>query len=90
MKKEMLKGLLVQLHEGLQKSDDLDQETRRLLQTINRDIETVLQKKDAPDDPIYAALNERSKELYARFASKHPKIEPALRELVAILDGMGV
>ncbi|MBY0572962.1 MAG: DUF4404 family protein [Undibacterium sp.] len=39
---------------------------------------------------MYAALVDRSKAIYARFATKYPKLEPALRELSSMLEQMGV
>lgn len=91
MKKEMLKSLLKQLHDGLNTTETVDNELRGLLQTLNQDIETVLaNKEDSPDDPIYAALNDRSQAIYAKFAVQHPKLEPALRELGSMLEKMGV
>ncbi|MBI1834594.1 MAG: DUF4404 family protein [Burkholderiales bacterium] len=90
MKQEMLKGLAKQLHEGLRQTDDIDNETRRLLQSLNQDIENALRQEEPPDDPIYAAISERAKAIYAGFATRHPKLEPTLRELGNMLEKIGV
>lgn len=90
MKQENLKSLLKQLHDGLHNTDQVDGELKNLLQTLNHDIEQVLAKDDTPDDPIFAALSDRSRTIYAQFATKHPKLEPALRELGSMLEKMGV
>lgn len=90
MKREMLKGLLKQLHEGLQHTDDLDADARKMLQSLNQDIEKALAEKEAPDDPLFAALSDKVKELYAGFALKHPRLEPILRELGSMLEKIGV
>lgn len=90
MKQEMLKGLAKQLHEGLRQTEDIDLETRRLLQSLGEDIENALRKEEAPDDPIYAALRERVNLMYVGFATRHPKLEPSLRELGNMLEKMGV
>lgn len=90
MKKETLKHLLKQLHDGLHQTDQVDAELKHLLSNLNQDIEKVLAKEDSPDDPIYAALNERTQALYAQFATRHPTLEPALRELGSMLEKMGV
>jgi hypothetical protein len=93
VKKETLKNLLKQLHDGLHQVDqasEVDGEMKAMLLKLNRDIEVVLAKEDTPDDPIYAALSDRSKIIYAQFANKHPKLEPALRELGSMLEKMGV
>lgn len=90
MKREMLKGLAKQLHEGLHNIDDLDADSRKLLQSLNSDIERALADKETPDDPIFAALSDKAKELYAGFAVKHPRLEPVLRELSSMLEKIGV
>ena len=90
MKKENLKHLLSQLHEGLHQSQEIDDEVKSLLQTLNQDIDTVLSHDDTPDDPIYAALGERAQELSANFAARHPHVEASLRELADMLGKMGV
>lgn len=90
MATEDLKQLLNQLHEGLLETDHLDSDLKPLLKQLNQDIEAVLSKDTSPDDPIYAALNERSVELSAKFAAQHPKLEPVLRELGGILERIGV
>lgn len=90
MKRDMLKGLLKQLQDGLHTTEQVDAEMRTLLQHLHHDIESVLAKDENPDDPLYAALSDRSRAIYAEFASKHPKLEPALRELGSMLEKMGV
>lgn len=90
MKKENLKNLLKQLREGLQETEQVDGELKTMLQALNEDIEQVLTSDDTPDDPIFSALSERSQALSARFAAKHPKLEPVLRELGGMLENMGV
>lgn len=90
MKRDMLKGLLKQLQDGLHTTEQVDAEMRTLLQHLHHDIESVLAKDENPDDPLYAALSDRSRAIYAEFASNHPKLEPALRELGSMLEKMGV
>ena len=65
-------------------------EARQLLQNLNADITRALEEKEAPDDPMFAALSDKSKELYASFAVKHPRLEPVLRELGSMLEKIGV
>lgn len=90
MRKENLKNLLKQLHEGLLNTEHVDDEVKGLLQSLNQDIHQVLSNEETPDDPIYAALSERSQALSARFAAQHPRLEPVLRELGGMLEKMGV
>jgi Domain of unknown function (DUF4404) len=90
MTTEHLKNLLNQLHEGLLETEHLDSELKPLLQQLNQDIAEALNKDSEPDDPVFAALNDRSVELSARFAAQHPKLEPVLRELGSMLEKIGV
>ena len=90
MQKENLKSLLKQLHEGLLNTEQIDDEVKSLLQGLSADIHQVLSNDDTPDDPIFSVLSERSQAMSARFAAKHPKLEPVLRELGDMLEKMGV
>lgn len=90
MKRDMLKGLLKQLQDGLHSTEQVDAEMKTLLQNLHQDIESVLAKDENPDDPLYVAISDRSRAIYAKFASQHPKLEPALRELGSMLEKMGV
>ena len=86
MEKENLKLMLKQLHDGLLETDGLDAELRSLLEELGHDISHVLANQDTPDDPVFSALSDRSLALSARFAARHPKLEPALRELGSMLE----
>ena len=90
MKQEQLKQLLTQLHAELHGADSVDAELAALLGTLNQDIRQVLSNQQVPDDPVYAALSERTLSLSATFAAKHPKLEPVLRELASMLAKIGV
>ncbi len=46
MKRDMLKGLLKQLQDGLHTTEQVDAEMRTLLQHLHQDIETVLAKDE--------------------------------------------
>jgi hypothetical protein len=50
----------------------------------------VLEADRQHDDPVFAALSERSLALSAKFAAQHPKLEPALREIGSMLEKIGV
>lgn len=90
MQQQNLKQLLKHLHEELQGVPQLDEELRLILQELNQDIQQVLNKDADADDPVFAALSERSQALSAKFAAQHPKLEPVLRELGDMLEKMGV
>jgi len=90
MRRENLKHLLSQLHVELNATDSLDDDLKGMLEQLSQDIHQVLNQTEQHDDPVYAALSERSLALSAKFAAQHPKLEPALRELGGMLERIGV
>ncbi|MFZ6752968.1 DUF4404 family protein [Undibacterium sp. Dicai25W] len=90
MNQEHVKQLLTQLHTELAGTEEVDGELKSLLQNLNKDIHQVLNGDQQHDDPVYAALSERSVSLSAKFAAEHPKLEPVLRELASMLAKIGV
>ena len=91
MRREHLKQVLEQLHQELSGTEQIDEELKILLEKLGQDIHQVLSNESqSHNDPIYAALSERSLALSAKFAVQHPKLEPALRELGSMLEKIGV
>lgn len=85
MSDEDLRGLLAQLHARLGRADALDSESRALLTTVARDIETTLGRKGpAKKTP------ERIEALAVRFETDHPAIAEVLREIIDTLGRAGV
>lgn len=85
-----LKAHLKTLHRSLEATGDVDDELEMLLRQLDGDIKHVLDKRaDNPDANTYG-LASRTQELTARFALRHPHLEPALRELNNILTSMGI
>ena len=91
-----LKESLQQLHSSIETDGPVDEELHGLLQKLDGDIQLLLAKRAAQEqladleDSTTYGLAERSQELSAKFAVKHPKLEPALRELGEILANMGI
>lgn len=92
-----LKESLQQLRSNLESSGPVDEELQGLLQKLDGDIHLLLEKRAAletqesqEEESTTYGLAERSQELSAKFAVKHPKLEPALRELGEILANMGI
>ena len=89
-----LKTHLHTLHQNLSAAGgDIDDETQDLLRQLDTDIKQVLERRaaDAADTDADAyGLSSRAQELTARFAVKHPRLEPALRELGNMLASMGI
>jgi hypothetical protein len=91
-----LKQHLKALHADLASTGEVDAELKELLRQLDGDIKSLLERRMAEDAGNRApstttyGLAERSQEITAKFAAKHPRLEPALRELGNILANMGI
>lgn len=99
MTTENLKQTLIELHAALEQAGPLDPELVHLLKVLDSDIqvklsppagaqqESTLQQAATPDD---SGLSARAQALSARFAARHPHLEPVLRELTDTLQRIGI
>jgi ABC-type transporter Mla subunit MlaD len=88
---ETLKAHLKVLHRSLSETDDADEELQMLLRQLEGDIQKLLDRQaDRELDANTYGLASRTQEITARFAVKHPRLEPTLRELGRILAAMGI
>lgn len=87
-----LKASLKALHARLNHTGPVDEELQDLLRQLDGDIRQLLEQRAAEggDEMSPYGLAERTQEISARFAVKHPTLEPALRELGSILANMGI
>lgn len=92
-----LKSHLQNLHDDLSRTPEVDAELRDLLTQLDGDINALLRQREASEalqlQPVTLeddGLAERAREISARFAARHPKLEPALRELSNMLASMGI
>ena len=85
-----LKAHLKSLHRSLEETGEVDDELEMLLRQLDGDIKHVLNKRAQDPDANTYGLASRTQELTARFALRHPHLEPALRELGNILASMGI
>lgn len=108
MATDNLKQSLENLHASLKATADVDPDLAALLQVLERDIQTLLERQqqsatqsetlqsEAPLEPQPAivpdadSLVERAQEISAKFAVRHPHMEPALRELADTLARIGI
>lgn len=89
-----LKASLKSLHSSLATTGPIDEELQDLLRQLDGDIKQLLERRaeeaaNSGETTTYG-LAERTQELSAKFAVKHPQLEPALRELGNILNSMGI
>lgn len=76
-----IRELLAELNRELRNTEDIDEETRELLQELNDDI-------DAFAGPSPAV--ERARNLESRFAADHPVAARVAREIADLLTKMGI
>lgn len=86
-----LKASLKNLHAKLAATGPVDEELQELLLQLDGDIKNLLQRRAEDEEETDTfGLAERTQEISAKFAVKHPQLEPALRELGTILANMGI
>lgn len=90
MSEQELKERLRELHRQLADGATVDVETRELLLKVDADIQSLLLKQGASADTSSADLSSGLRDLSAAFASKHPHLEPVIRDLTEILGRMGI
>jgi len=78
-----LTELLAELNRELEDRDELDPETRELLEELDADIERLTGGGDTT--PL-----DRAKMLESRFAAEYPVAERIVRELADVLTKMGI
>jgi hypothetical protein len=89
MSMDALKDKLKELHVSLEGAESPDAELTQLLQTLDSDIRALLVKQ-APKQSDTVGLASRAQTISAKFAAKHPHLEPALRELTDMLASLGI
>jgi ABC-type transporter Mla subunit MlaD len=91
METDHLKKSLKSLHSHLEQAGEVDGELRQLLHVLGSDIQELLERSDTTSQESSTfGLAERTQEITAQFAARHPTLEPALRELGLILSSLGI
>jgi hypothetical protein len=90
MTTENLKQTLLELHRALAAGDPLDPEMVALLELLDTDIQSRLAQQERTTLPEENPLTTRAQEISARFAARHPRLEPVLRELTDTLQRIGI
>ncbi len=81
-----IRAFLAQLSRELQRAEDVDIESRKILQDLHRDVERL----EEPDSTEIESLLDRVKALESRFAATHPVLERTARELADAIAKMGI
>jgi mevalonate kinase len=82
-----LKELLSRLHEALEDTEKVDDETLKLVQELDEDINRLL---EADDDDGLDSVMDHAQSMEARFAVEHPVAERFLREIMDALARVGI
>ena len=77
---------LEKLKGEVQRGEDIDIEARRLVDDLHKDADRIEESGGTQIEPML----DRIKELEAKFASEHPALEQAARELADALAKMGI
>lgn len=92
MSEESLRELLARVHERLKSSSSVDPESREMLATVMRDIDSALGKGGAAgseSEPARASVP-RLEALAVQFEAEHPAIAQLLRQIGALLGQAGI
>lgn len=85
-----LREALEKLHEELERTDDLEDESRQGLQHLMDDIRTVLDREAPSPSEHYQSLNDQIIDAIWRYEISHPNLTAAMRRALDILSGAGI
>jgi hypothetical protein len=85
-----LRATLEKLHLELERTDDLDDESRQRLQHLMGDIRTALDREGTPPPEHYQSLGEQLNDGIQRYEISHPSLTAAMRHALDILSGVGI
>jgi len=88
MTEKSLNELLAQLNEALEGIDEIDDETRKLVEDLDEDINRLLDA-DSPDED-YESVTDRARAVQSHFAVEHPVADRFLREIIDALAKVGI
>jgi hypothetical protein len=81
-----IRKFLAQLSREMQRGEDFDIEARQILDELHKDVDRIEESDGIRIKPML----DRIKELESKFASNHPALERAARELADALGKMGI
>lgn len=94
MPSEKLKSLLEELHKELASGESLDEETKNLLSNVSTDINTIIEKRgsegEAVGDEGEPTPTETLEVLFEYFEEDHPQAASIVRQLVQVLNNIGI
>lgn len=88
MTDKSLKQLLNDLHQELENTDQVDDDTRKLVQDLDEEINRLLDEDD--NEFEFDDVVDHARSVEARFAVDHPVAERFLREIIDALAKVGI
>lgn len=88
MTDKSLKELLNDLHQELENTDQVDDDTRKLVQDLDEEINRLLDEDD--NEFEFDDVVDHARSVEARFAVDHPVAERFLREIIDALAKVGI
>ncbi len=87
MTKETLQTQISDLHETLQQTTAVSPETKERLNTLEAEIQLIVQEPESLDP---ASLATRLEEFLAEFEADHPQLTTRMQMLINSLSNMGI
>jgi uncharacterized protein YoxC len=88
MTEKSLNELLAQLNRVLEETDEIDDETRRLVEDLDEDINRLLDTDSSAED--FESVTDRARAVQSHFAVEHPVADRFLREIIDALAKVGI
>ena len=90
MSESQLREHLERLHTELEETDSVDDEARRLLVEVMRDIRAVLDRSDGEPASSNPSLADRLAEATQRFEESHPTLAAMVGRVADTLSNLGI
>lgn len=88
MSEARIKQLLADLHQELDRSNTIDQETAELVKALEEDLHRLMDPDTETDETD--SIANLTTLLEAKFAAKHPIAEGFLRDIIETLGKIGI
>ena len=89
MKNEQLQSLIASLHRELTAAENVDADSRALLQQLMQDIEDLAAGDDTPAERVESTTGQLESATL-KFESEHPKLSMTLGEIIDALGKLGI
>lgn len=89
MPEQKLRQLVENLHDELDRTDSVDDESRAMLQELTGDIDQLVAQDEMATEQR-ADTAQQVQEAAARFESEHPRLATVLSEIVDTLVKLGI